>query len=165
MPIMEGTFLFIEIQDQTLFSLWYLELLLLHPVVSVDAGVGAGVSVHGLAHLMEQLRGLLGEGGGVKLAGNVLLVVAVVAVVVLAGPADQANRLENWKQERINPVSFYGMWHLNSLTIVAGEILIDPGEAELCCQHGREAHVDIIGVQGGLVCVLISKGLQMSFMF
>ena len=51
--------------------------------------------MHGLAHLMEQLRGLLGEGGGVKLAGNVLLVVAVVAVVVLAGPADQANRLEN----------------------------------------------------------------------
>ena len=51
--------------------------------------------MHGLAHLMEQLRGLLGEGGGVKLAGNVLLVVAVVAVVVLAGPADQANSLEN----------------------------------------------------------------------
>ena len=67
----------------------------MHPVVSVDAGVGAGVSVHGLAHLMEQLRGLLGEGGGVELGGHVLLVVAVVAVVVLAGPADQANSLEN----------------------------------------------------------------------
>lgn len=49
--------------------------------------------MYGLAHLMEQLRGLLGEGtGGVELVGHVL---DVVAVVVLAGPADQANSLEN----------------------------------------------------------------------
>ena len=41
---------------------------------------------------MEQLRRLLGEGGGLELGGQVL---AVVAVVVLAGPADQANSLEN----------------------------------------------------------------------
>ena len=123
------SFLFIEIQDQTLFSLWYLELLL-HPVVSVDAGVGAGVPVYGLAHLIEQLRGLLGEGtGGVELFGHVLLVVAVVAVVVLAGPADQPNSLENWKQAWINPVSLCDIpSYLNSLTIVAGDVLIDPGE-------------------------------------
>ena len=103
MPIMEGTFLFIEIQDQTLLALcWHLELLG-HPVVSIDAGVGAGVPVHGLAHLLEQLRGLLREGaGGAELAGHVL---AVVTVVVLTWPADQANSLENWKQKGISPGS------------------------------------------------------------
>ena len=78
---MEGTLLFIEIQDQTFLALCHLELLG-HPVVSVDGGVGVGVPVHGLAHLVEELRGLLGEGaGGTELLGHVL---AVVAVVVLA---------------------------------------------------------------------------------
>ena len=86
--------------------------------------------MYGLAHLIEQLRGLLGEGtGGVELFGHVPLVVAVVAVVVLAGPTDQANSLENWKQMLINPVSLCDIpSYLNSLTIVAGDVLIDPGE-------------------------------------
>ena len=122
---MEGTFLFIEIQDQTLFALWYLELLG-HPVVSVDAGVGARVPVHGLAHLVEELRGLLGEAGGAKI-GHVLA--AVITIVVLTWPADQTNSLENWKQRELflceEPSS------INSLTVVAGDVLIDPGEAEL----------------------------------
>ena len=54
--------------------------------------------MYGLAHLIEQLRGLLGEGtGGFELFGHVIAdaVLAVVAVVVLAGPADQPNSLEN----------------------------------------------------------------------
>ena len=112
----------------------------------------------GFAHLMEQFRGLLWEGSGrAELLRHWVL--AVVAVVILTGPANQADCLENWKQKR--SLEFPVLFHLNSLTVVAGDVLIDPGEAELGGQHSGETHVNIIGVQGGLVGVLVSNNLNL----
>ena len=43
------------------------------------------------------------------------------------------------------------------LTVSSGEVFVDPWEAKLGSQHCGEANIDIIGVQGGLVCVLITE--------
>ena len=43
----------------------------------------------------------------------------------------------------------------NLLTIVSSEILIDPREGKLSGQGGHEADIHLVGVEGGLVSVLV----------
>ena len=48
----------------------------------------------------------------------------------------------------------------NILTVVAGDVFVDPGEANLSGQSCHEADINIVGVEGGLDSVLVSKVSQ-----
>ena len=45
----------------------------------------------------------------------------------------------------------------NILTVVAGDVFVDPGEANLSGQSCHEANIHIVGVEGGLLCVLVPR--------
>ena len=45
----------------------------------------------------------------------------------------------------------------NILTVVAGDVFVDPGEANLSGQGCHEANINIVGVEGGLLCVLVPR--------
>ena len=45
----------------------------------------------------------------------------------------------------------------NILTVVAGDVFVDPGEANLSGQSCHEANINIVGVEGRLLCVLVPR--------
>ena len=45
----------------------------------------------------------------------------------------------------------------NVLTVVAGDVFVDPGESNLGGQSCHEANIHIVGVEGGLLCVLVPR--------
>ena len=45
----------------------------------------------------------------------------------------------------------------NILTVVAGDVFVDPGEANLSGQSSHEANINIVGVEGRLLCVLVPR--------
>ena len=49
----------------------------------------------------------------------------------------------------------------NVLTVVAGDVFVDPGEANLSGQSCHEANINIVGVEGRLLCVLVPIELSL----
>ena len=45
----------------------------------------------------------------------------------------------------------------NILTVVAGDVFVDPGESNLSGQCCHEADINIVGVEGGLLRVLVPR--------
>ena len=45
----------------------------------------------------------------------------------------------------------------NILTVVAGDVFVDPGEANLSGQSCHEANIHVVGVEGGLLGVLVPR--------
>ena len=88
------------------------------------------------------------------------LLSAIVVVVCLARSANQPHCLENWKHCVSEANIHIITTSLIVRTVVAGEVFIDPRKPKLGRQNPSEAHIHIVGVEGRLDCVLVTKQIM-----